>query len=840
MSSKLANTILALLVAFATLGIAAGSASAASSPAFATPGTFSCNAATAANEIPAPPPLWESSGKAPSADETARANATQPLCPAGQVPSAIEHGPATLDLTPTHGEAVTGPLGTASTGPASTGATGEPSVTPPAYGGVGCEYEGCYWYADNEVNKSAIGMEYQTNISEPHVSSFSSAHSIDQLAIGDIEEGKTFRYTIEVGWDVDPGMFASSTKPHLFIFVNPDKYGSESCYDCHFVAAAEAKLTPGETLEPSTAKFTLAVKYTGGNWWIWAGTQWIGYVPGSAWGGNFTKGTSESNYGEVFDNEEHPTSAMGDGQFGSSSAATEMTQSVVTLPSGAEETTGYHGEVTNSSLYSIGDINSGKTEWHFGGPGDPTPPTVTSQSATGVGQEQATLHGKVDANGFSTHYHFQYGETTSYGSSTAEDSAGSGYGNESKQETLTELQPSSTYHYRIVAVSSAGTSYGSDESFVTPRAAQPALTTESGGLAMIWRGTDGDMFDTDAPTGEWKSFSPTWSQVGIPSGVTPVGNPVTTTESGGGLAIIWRGSDGNIYDTDAPTGEWKTFSPTWSKVGIPSGVTAVSDPVVVKEGSGIGIIWRGSDGNIYDTDAPTGEWKSFSPTWSKVGIPSGVTPASDPVIATEGSGFGIIWRGSDGNIYDTDAPTGEWKSFSPTWSKVGIPSGVTPKGDPTTFTEYGGGLGIIWRGSDGNIYDTDAPTGEWKSFSPTWSRVGIPSGVTPKGDPTTFTEYGGGLGIIWRGSDGNIYDTDAPTGEWKSFSPTWSRVGIPSGVTAKGDPVTAIEYGGGVGIFWRGSDGNIYDTDAPTGEWKSFSPTWSKVGIPSGVTMAAN
>lgn len=298
-------TVGAVMVVVLLALCSAAPASAASSPAYATPGTFSCEAATAANKVTVPPPIWELSGKTPNAQEVAIANSTTPLCQAGQVPPPIAHGPAVPDLMPSQTEVATGRLSTSS----GLNTTGDSSIAPPAYGGQGCTGGGCYWYAQNEQAKAAIGMEYSTNISEPYVSSWSgNAHSIDQLAVGAGTEGN--QYTIEAGFDVDPDMFGSSPKPHFFIFVNPDQYGSESCYDCNFVPAAEAKLTPGETLEPSTAKITLGVKYTGGNWWIWAGTQWIGYVPGSAWGGHFTKGSSEANYGEVFDNEEFPTSGM--------------------------------------------------------------------------------------------------------------------------------------------------------------------------------------------------------------------------------------------------------------------------------------------------------------------------------------------------------------------------------------------------------------------------------------------------------------------------------------------------------------------------------------------------
>jgi len=108
---------------------------------------------------------------------------------------------------------------------------------------------------------------------------------------------------MELGIDVDHGLFPQAPeKSHLFIYVNKDNYSSsEDCYDCNFVPFAEAKMVPGMILEPSSSKLILGVKYYQGNWWVWAGTQWIGYVPGSFWGGHFISAESEDVYGEVFD-----------------------------------------------------------------------------------------------------------------------------------------------------------------------------------------------------------------------------------------------------------------------------------------------------------------------------------------------------------------------------------------------------------------------------------------------------------------------------------------------------------------------------------------------------------
>ena len=307
---------------------------------------------------------------------------------------------------------------------------------------------------------------------------------------------------IEAGWDVDPELFEREQvekekrevekhekqevtlhrPPHFFVFVNPDYYGTESCYvrveeRCtSFVPAEGAKITPGATLEPSTSKFRIGVEYlstcfpkaTGGCWWIFAANQAIGYVPASAWGEHFTHGTTEANYGEVYDSEEDPTTQMGDGQYGNSSGATWMTQSTVFLNKTEDEPTGDHTEATNPSLYSIGDFNSYKTEWHFGGPGKDPVPLVTTEGSSVNPPSTVELKGSVDPSNLETHYYFQYGPTTSYGSVSPTEPAGSGVEPVSVNAKITGLKPGTTYHYRLVAYNADGYAYGADSTFTTP------------------------------------------------------------------------------------------------------------------------------------------------------------------------------------------------------------------------------------------------------------------------------------------------------------------------------------------------------------------------------------
>ncbi len=107
------------------------------------------------------------------------------------------------------------------------------------------------------------------------------------------------------------------------------------------------------------------------------------------------------------------------------------------------------------------------------------PPTVTTRSATSVTLISATLNGTVNPNGVSTTYYFEYGTTTSYGSTTSSTDAGSVTTDVSVSAGIAGLAPSTTYHFRLVATNSGGTSYGDDAAFTTTTT--PAPTPTGGG-----------------------------------------------------------------------------------------------------------------------------------------------------------------------------------------------------------------------------------------------------------------------------------------------------------------------------------------------------------------------
>ena len=83
------------------------------------------------------------------------------------------------------------------------------------------------------------------------------------------------------------------------------------------------------------------------------------------------------------------------------------------------------------------------------------PPTVATGSVTGVTSVAATLAGTVNPNGSITTAQFEYGLTTSYGSTAETMLARTWVDRGEREATLSDLLPWQTYHYRLTAANSS-------------------------------------------------------------------------------------------------------------------------------------------------------------------------------------------------------------------------------------------------------------------------------------------------------------------------------------------------------------------------------------------------
>jgi formylmethanofuran dehydrogenase subunit D len=647
--------------------------------AVAAPGTYSCKAATAANQVKPPPPLWETTGKLPTAEETAAAEATKPLCPAGEAPSAVA---STHEAT---ADRIAEPeWATTTTTTTTTAASASRGVTPPAdpYGGENCNGVSCYWYVDNYRNRKVIGMEYATTISEPHVSSFSGAHSIDQLAL---EQGEALD-TVEAGWDVDPGMWtANPSKPHFFVFINKDKYEGEcetsgKCYDdeAYWTPLEGVKITMGEALEPSSAKFDIGAENFEGNWWIWAGKEWIGYVSGSFWGGKFTKAERASNYGEVNDNEAAPTTAMGDGQFGASVGATMMTAPVLILSHTEEETTGMNTFVTNSELYSLGDINKEKTSWHFGGPGldPPAPPKSSTWAVENTESTNMNVFYENTSRQLANEYWTEgwSSQTLTGGISgipTAIENLAANnmnvfYGNESGQlvdEYWVAESGGNGWSSQTLATGVSGTQTAT-------------VNTEDNNINVFYKNTSGQLAN------EYWTPSGGWVNQVLTSGVS--GTPVAVENvASNNMNVFYKNTSGQLAD------EYWTPSGGWANQVLASGISGTPVAIENKEGNNMNVFYENTSGQLADEYWVNG---GAGNGWSNQTLASGISGTPTAVENSPGTNMNVFYKNASGQLVDeywiNGAPGNGWASQTLTEGGVSGTPGAIENGPSTNMNVF--------------------------------------------------------------------------------------------------------------------------------------------------------
>ncbi|HWM64719.1 MAG TPA: trypsin-like serine protease [Solirubrobacterales bacterium] len=117
-----------------------------------------------------------------------------------------------------------------------------------------------------------------------------------------------------------------------------------------------------------------------------------------------------------------------------------------------------------NSIWVSDTENDRLQRWNF-----PGLPSASTGEASAVEETTATLNGTVDPEALATTYQFEYGKTTEYGSLAPASPKATGSGSTAIEvsETIKDLDPGTTYHFRVVATNSEGTVHGDDETFTT-------------------------------------------------------------------------------------------------------------------------------------------------------------------------------------------------------------------------------------------------------------------------------------------------------------------------------------------------------------------------------------
>jgi hypothetical protein len=286
------------------------------------------------------------------------------------------------------------------------------------------------------------------------------------------------------------------------------------------------------------------------------------------------------------------------------------------------------------------------------------PPEAMTAGASEVQQTQAKLNGTVNPKGADTHYYFQYGQTTEYGSSTTSTDAGSGTTALPVSATVTRLEPGTTYHYRLVASSTGGTVHGSDQVFTTS-APLVAFQANSGEL--------------------YTYVASPYQVVDTTEGMMPGTSPSIAAMPGGGYEIAFQANSGELY----------TYSTSpYQVVDTTEGMMPGTSPsIVATPGGGYEIAFQANSGELY----------TYSPSpYKVVNTTEGMKPGTSPSIAaTPGGEVEIAFQANSGELYTyVGAP----------YKVVNTTEGMKPGTSPSIAATPGGEYEIAFQANSGELY----------------------------------------------------------------------------------------------------------------------------------------
>ena len=307
-------------------------------------------------------------------------------------------------------------------------------------------------------------------------------------------------------------------------------------------------------------------------------------------------------------------------------------------------------------------------------------------------------------NGLDTSYYWQYGTSTAYGQQTPAKDVGSGTDVVSTSTVISRLQPSTSYHYRLVAENSAGTSYGYDYTLTTldvppgnsippsiaGNAHQGQTLTASAGT---WSGSPGYTYQWQSSSdgGTWTNIAGATSSIYIPVD-TDVGDIIRVTVTAANAA-------GSTTDSSSPVGPvvsaapYNTLAPTIAGTPDQGYVLNVSSS------------WNPA-GSSY-----TFQWqRSTGAAWTAIGGATSQSYTLQP--ADEGASVRVIVTAVNtfGQASATSASIGPVQSDPPVNTLAPVLSGIAQRTYTLTATQgtwsgAGNAYGYQWqRSSDGQTW----------------------------------------------------------------------------------------------------------------------------------------
>ncbi len=431
--------------------------------------------------------------------------------------------------------------------------------------------------------------------------------------------------------------------------------------------------------------------------------------------------------------------------------------------------------------------------------GTMAPPGATTEAASSITANGATLNAAIDPNGRETTYHFEYGPTAAHGTSVPVPNAAetSTFSTEIEKRAITGLEPETTYHYRIVATNPSGTSDGADHTFVTSALSWALDSSEnvSGAenaqnmlygdscISSAWCMSSGyyKVSGSEGPIAEtyngssWKLTAAPVTPVGdrsasLDNGVsctsssacTAIGSQITSAGSGVPLVERWNGSSWAVQTTPAAPEKdgyllyGVSCTSATACITVGDNITGAFESVPIAE------IWNGSEWKMMTTPNVKGEFAAVSCSASNACTAVGGGTYGGEPIAARWNGTG--WTMQTAAKISTAGLNGVSCPTSTSCVAEGISGGI--------FGSLTAGVSETWNGSTWTAV-TIPPSGAEQDalFGVSCSSATLCYAV---GDSSAKTGGEAAMADKWNGVEWKLVSLPLPSGNtgsmWRGVS----------------------------------------------------------------------
>jgi phosphodiesterase/alkaline phosphatase D-like protein len=383
-----------------------------------------------------------------------------------------------------------------------------------------------------------------------------------------------------------------------------------------------------------------------------------------------------------------------------------------------------------------------------------TAPAAITGPVTATASTSATLTGNVNPNGDATSWHFDYGKTASYGTSTQSMSAGSGTVTTGVSVNVTGLSPGTTYHYRLVASNGGGTTNGADGIFNTSTAAAPTVTTSAAtGVTSSSATLNGSFNPNGQPTTYYFEYG-TSTSYGTKTGVQNGGSDTNTVTVSATIAGLQSGKTYHFRlvassDSGTTQGSDMTFTPSTGPSVTTKAATSVTSSGAKLNGS---VNPNGQATSYYFEYGTTTSYGSKTAAAS-AGAGTGTVSVS-ATISGLGPGvyhFRLVASSSAGTSSGSDLTFG---SAGPPVVQTGSAQGASTNGVTLTGAVNPQGASTSWYFQYGPTasYGSTTPS---KSAGSSTSATGVSAAITNLKAGTTYHYR-----LVGKSSAGTTYGSD--------------------------------------------------------------------------------